>query len=328
MMNIRKIVNIVVSAVALFTGCQKDPIATIGRSNMVNIFIPSISSVTQTDAVVNMNVTGDQNVIVDKGICWGATKDPTIEATKISGGPGAGGQPLTITGLIPGTDYFVRAYFRTLNETVYSENVSFETIGYHLPTVATNGVSGISMTGAVGSGTVIAAGGGTITSRGFCWNTRTLPTIANAKVASGSGLGAFVGDLFPLTPGATYYVRAYATNQAGTAYGSEYSFSTSPLRLATVGTVSISLISRSSAYVIGTVSADGGTTITSKGVCYSTSTTGPTITSSMHNNNGSGIGSVGGSISGLLTGTTYYVRAYAINSMGVSYGPVNVFRTL
>jgi len=96
-----------------------------------------------------------------------------------------------------------------------------------LPTVKTNSVSDVATTTSICSGTVLSDGGSTVTSRGICWNTSPNPTINNSKSVNGSGLGTFTTTLTELIPNTTYYIRAYASNSLGTAYGSEISFSTS-----------------------------------------------------------------------------------------------------
>ncbi len=69
-------------------------------------------------------------------------------------------------------------------------------------------------------------GGATVTTRGVCWSTSQNPTTSNSKTTDGSGTGSFTSSLTGLTCGTTYYVRAYATNSAGTAYGSQENFNT------------------------------------------------------------------------------------------------------
>ena len=90
----------------------------------------------------------------------------------------------------------------------------------------TTAVSAIATTSASSGGNVTSDGGATVTSRGVCWNTVSNPTIANSKTTDGTGTGAFTSNISGLTAGATYYVRAYATNSVGTAYGAEISFIT------------------------------------------------------------------------------------------------------
>ncbi len=95
-----------------------------------------------------------------------------------------------------------------------------------LPTVTTSQVTNIQQTTATGGGNVTNNGGATVTTRGICWSTSHNPTIANSHQNSGSGTGIFTANMSGLSPGTIYYVRAYATNSAGTGYGSEVTFTT------------------------------------------------------------------------------------------------------
>lgn len=185
-----------------------------------------------------------------------------------------------------------------------------------LPSVTTTSVTNITKNSATSGGNITADGGATITARGVCWSTSQNPTIADGHTTNGTGTGSFTSSITGLTAGSTYYVRAYATNEAGTAYGDQVNFTTHTLP--TVTTKTITNITNNSATCGGNVTSDGGATITARGVCWSTSQN-PTITNS-HTTNGSGTGSFTSSITGLTEGTTYYVRAYATNSVGTSYG--------
>jgi len=95
-----------------------------------------------------------------------------------------------------------------------------------IPVVTTAAVSGITLTTAACGGNVTSDGGATVTARGVCWSTNLTPTISDNKTTDGTGAGAFTSILTGLSANATYYVRAYATNSAGTGYGSAMSFST------------------------------------------------------------------------------------------------------
>ncbi|MFM2292811.1 MAG: hypothetical protein RIS29_2624 [Bacteroidota bacterium] len=105
------------------------------------------------------------------------------------------------------------------------------TSGSVAPTVTTQAVSSISTTTATGNGTITALGSTNPTAYGVCWNTSTGPTTSNSKVDNGaaSATGAFTASMTGLTPGTTYYVRAFATNTIGTSYGAEVSFTTTAL---------------------------------------------------------------------------------------------------
>lgn len=104
------------------------------------------------------------------------------------------------------------------------------------PSVTTGAVVSITETAATINGEVTVAGTSDVTARGMCWSTAPEPTVEGSKTTSGTGLGAFTSELTGLTPGTLYYVRAYATNADGTAYGEQISFTTSSL-IKTIGVV-------------------------------------------------------------------------------------------
>ena len=87
-------------------------------------------------------------------------------------------------------------------------------------------ISNITTVSATASGTIVTDGGFSITARGFCWGTATNPTIENSKSTETGTLGNLTSNLSGLTSGTTYYIRTYATNSSGTAYGNEVSFIT------------------------------------------------------------------------------------------------------
>jgi uncharacterized protein (TIGR02145 family) len=189
-----------------------------------------------------------------------------------------------------------------------------------IPTVsATSAVSNITATTASSGGNITSDGGATVTSRGVCWSTSADPTTSNSKTTDGTGTGTFTSSLTGLTASTTYYVRAYATNSVGTAYGTQVSFTSASVpTIPTVTTTAVSNITSTTASSGGNITADGGVAVTSRGVCWSTSAN-PT-TSNSKTTDGSGTGIFTSSLTGLTAATTYYVRAYAINSVGTAYG--------
>ena len=94
------------------------------------------------------------------------------------------------------------------------------------PTVVTLDVMQISVTSAMCSGNVESDGGAEVTAKGVCWAKTQNPTIENDKTNAGTGVGEFVSEITGLEENGTYFVRAYATNEAGTSYGEEKSFTT------------------------------------------------------------------------------------------------------
>ena len=94
------------------------------------------------------------------------------------------------------------------------------------PVINTSSLLGITTTSATCGGEVLDDDGYSVTARGVCWSTSHNPTVANAHTSNGTGVGSFTSSLTGLTPGTTYYVRAYATNSQGTKYGEEVVFAT------------------------------------------------------------------------------------------------------
>ena len=185
-----------------------------------------------------------------------------------------------------------------------------------LPLVATTVSMYTGPTTALYGGNVSADGGGVVTERGICWSTSPHPTISGNKKVVDGGLGIFTGSISGLSPGVTYYVRAYAVNSVGTAYGEDNIFSTPTI--ATLKTTKISVISATIATSGGEVMSDGGARVTERGISVSTSVN-PTIADYKILDT-SGIGSITSTIFGLLPNTTYNVRAYATNIAGTAYG--------
>ena len=194
------------------------------------------------------------------------------------------------------------------------------------PTVTTNSISYISTTFATAGGNITADGGGTVTARGVCWDTVTAPTIAKNKTLDGTGIGTFTSTVNGLTPGKMYYLRAYATNAGGTAYGSEQTFtSLAAIVPPTVITASASSILVKTAKSGGTVTLWGGDTVKARGVCWNT-TGNPTV-SNNKTIDGTDIGSFTSGLTGLTGNILYHVRAYATNSAGTGYGGDSTFTT-
>jgi hypothetical protein len=96
----------------------------------------------------------------------------------------------------------------------------------NLPSVTTGTITAIIQTTATGGGEVTSDGGAAVTARGVCWNTTGSPVVTDPHTSDGTGTGSFTSSITGLTAGTTYFVRAYATNSAGTAYGSEVQFTT------------------------------------------------------------------------------------------------------
>jgi hypothetical protein len=287
----------------------------------------AITSIAQTSASSGGNITSDGGATVTaRGVCWNTATGPTIANSKTSDGTGSGSFSSSLTGLTGNTIYYVRAYATNSAGTAYGNEQSFTTSPV-VPALSTTAISGITKNTATSGGNITSDGGALVTARGVCWNTSIAPTTSNSKTTDATGSGSFSSSLTGLTASTTYYVRAYATNSAGTAYGNELSFTTSSVIpvVPTLSTTAISSITATTATSGGNITNDGGATVTSRGVCWNT-TTGPT-TANSKTNDLSGTGSFVSNLVSLTGNTTYYVRAYATNSAGTAYGNELSFTT-
>ncbi len=165
--------------------------------------------------------------ITQRGVVWNTTGSPTIENNHTSDGTGSGAFTSHLTGLTPGTEYFAKAYAINAAGTAYGEEITFKTLdSLDVPWVFTAGVSNVRVETAECGGSVIDWGGAEITAKGLVWNTTGSPTLDDSYNIEGDGMSAFNSLIYPLQETTTYYVCAYATNSAGTGYGSVREFTT------------------------------------------------------------------------------------------------------
>ena len=300
-----------------------------------------VTDITVSSANCGIEVTFDGNVeVISRGICWSTSQNPTIEDNFTSklyynGDYNSGDYFAKMTDLEHNTTYYVRAFATNEVGTAYGEEVSFTTVEKLLPTVITGEVTNITVSSAKCRGEVTSDGNGTVTAYGHCWSTTPNPTIEenDGTVGSGNIAKPFTSSMTNLEHNTTYYIRAYATNEIGTAYGEEVSFTTVAKLLPEVTTGEVTDITLNSAKCVSEVTFAGNVDIMECGVCWST-TTNPTIEDNkvegyniniIYNN---GIGSWKVMMTDLEHNTTYYVRAYATNEIGTAYGEEVIFTTL
>jgi len=415
-------------------------VPTWGGNVFATLSTTVASAITSVTAISGGNIVSDGgSSILSRGVCWNSMGAPTIANSKTTDASGLGVFSSSITGLLSGKRYYARAY--AMNATVinYGNEITFTTLASAPSMSATTAASAITGNTATSGGNVTADGGSPITERGLCWATTANPTTAAAgKVFVANpipGFGSFTGNLTGLSGGTLYYVRAYAINNIGTAYGAQISFTTTvlPPTLVTVAasnitgasaasgasmnwngggyqnyqnygiaystapnsatptyvstnttnysvnplvnitpwvtnltglaanttyyirgflyvykagwsyvygnelsfttsgptapvvasTTAITGLSANTANSGGAITSDGGSAITAKGVCWGTSAS-PILGSGNFTTNGTGNSTFTSNITGLTASTTYYIRAYATNSIGTSYGPTDV----
>ena len=183
-------------------------------------------------------------VYTEHGFVYGKSPDPTTGgATKlVVAGSGTGTYYGDVHNLEVDCAYYVRAYVTYSSGTVYGDNKVFSVKKMYPPTVTTSAVTNINKTTATAGGNVTNDGGINVTERGVVFSTSQNPTVADSKVTSGSGTGAFTCNLTGLEEGKTYYVRAYAMNVVGIGYGEQVDFTVTNAQTITVNGVSFTMI--------------------------------------------------------------------------------------
>ncbi len=304
-----RLFTLVALLLAFISGCKKE------AAKVPTLSTGSITSITLTSAITGGNVTSDGGAaLTGRGLCYGMNPNPTILNSVVTDGSlETGVFSFTLVGLTRATKYYVRAYATNSVGTSYGAEINFSTTTPTPTITTTQAVTAVTTTSAVTGGTITDDGGTILTSSGVCWsNTNKLPTILDGTTKDGTVAGSYSSTITGLIMNTTYYVRAYATNSAGTSYGSVISFSTKGIPLLTTAALSNFIGTQATSGSI--ISSDGGFSITMRGVCWSTNTN-PTLAGSyVHNLDSSSV------LINLIPGTVYHVRAYATNSVGTAYG--------
>ena len=292
-----------------------------------NIITTAASSITSTTAVSGGIFTGIIGNIISLGVCWDLDPNtPDINDTKVIGIQTGGVFTVNITGLLPDTQYNIRAFIKTSVGIIYGNVETFITDSTK-PTVITNPtVSSIAATSFVAGGNVTTDGGDTVSARGI-QRSLDISMSSPTNVNNGTGTGVFTANVTGLTAGTTYYFRAFATNLNGTSYGQIYS--TATLGGPTVVTIEPYSITNNSAFTGCDVTATGGTPITARGIYYSSVETLPALGNSavINDPNYAQTEPFVTQLINLDNATTYYVRAFATNSVSTLYGETEIFRT-
>ncbi len=294
----------------------------------INIITLEPSDITTNSAILKGSINIENKSFAERGFILYI--DEATSTKYVVSGNDMGEYSHHVMNLGDGQTYRYEAYMICNDETVYGGEITFTTEQIpdpESPIVTTADVTDITQTTAVSGGNVTDDGGAAVTARGVCWSTSQNPTISDNHTSDGNGTGSFTSNLTNLTANTTYYVRAYATNENGTSYGEQKSFTTlQNIELPTVTTADVTDITQNTAVSGGNVTDDGGAAVTARGVCWSTSQN-PTV-SDNHTSDGNGTGSFTSNLTNLTANTTYYIRAYATNSEGTSYGEQKSFTTM
>lgn len=266
------------------------------------------------------------------GFCWSEQEQPTISSNCICNlGDSETAKDFTYnaTSLKASTTYYVRAYAENSVGVSYSNQMKFQTNGVpQVAEVETGSATDVTSSQALVTGNVVNLGNTSgLSQYGHVWGTMENPTISNNKTQLGktTSTGAYNSTLTGLSPNTLYHVRAYATNEVGTSYGKDITFTTS-LADVVLSTGSVNNITHRTATCQGEIISTGGNTIQERGFCWGTASA-PTISDNTIVAN-TVSNSFSANLSGLKESTIYHVRAYAKTSTGkVFYGNDVAFST-
>ena len=184
----------------------------------------TVKDITYCSAVPSGQVlNGGGQEVMEKGICYGTEPKPTVEGVHVALGMGEGPFECQLTDLLPDTRYYVCAYAVCTQGVYYGNQLDFYT---KVPPMAvrTISVSDVTASRVKAEGEVIRDGGYEVTECGFCWGMEHGPTIEGLHIKASIGMGAYSCYFSGLEKGQTHYVRAYAINEEGVAYGDEIEF--------------------------------------------------------------------------------------------------------
>jgi len=281
------------------------------------------NNITATSATLNATLLDDGgSSIKEYGFYYGTstTNLAKIQVTNIKNNMFS----YTLNSLEDGVTCYFKAYAVNDKGESLGDINSFETITLASVEISTLSATNIRCESAIISALITSTGNGNIMEYGFYYGSTT-STENKVKVGSGN-VNDFSFTISDLIANSTYFYKAYATNAKGETSGNLLNFTTLAYQLPNISTGSISDITENSANISGNVIFDGGTNLTNSGICYST-TQNPTI----NNNyclNANNSNSFTCKISNLSPNTIYYVRAFATNNQGTSYGNEQNFTTL
>ena len=308
-------------------GSKSLTVIAVNSRKAVSLNTLECTDIKGTTAVFNAELLCEGNPkYTERGFVYSTTQQPTVDNTIAK---------LTVpvedklqfsaqaVDLAANTTYYVRAYAISVLGTFYSTNQVSFVVQTSAPSVVTDSIKDLNIENgtAIFNGKVTYVGDPAYTERGFVYGMVPNPTIDDTKkLVSGTGEGAFSANITGLEEGNTYYVRAYAQNVKGVAYGKDVvvnCVATMP-EVSTNEVTNIS-IKNGTATFVGDVKSYGDLTCEERGFVYAL-TNNPTIDDTKLTVSGAELGVFRKNVSGLEEGKTYYVRAYVTNKKGTVYG--------
>ena len=232
----------------------------------------------------------------------------------------------TLTSLQASTEYTYFAFAKTASNDVHGPVKRFKTLAFRAPTLTTSDAKNILITTCLAGGNISYDGGKPVVDRGVCLSLSANPTIQDIRIQIGQGEGDYGIVITKLKPFTTYFIRAYAINEIGISYGNELSFKTQDYRPVTLRTLDPEAVQIFEATLGGETQDAGGGEITQRGICISRNPA-PTIEDMHFASSTNGLGTFKIVLNSLVENTKYFVRAYAKNEKGYTYGDEKTFQT-
>ncbi len=295
-----------------------------------------VTGVTYNEAQFTAGIVSVGGTAITRhGFCWGTSSAPTVDNNPnvCNFGDCNSLKEFThkVTGLEESTTYYVRAYAENVEGVSYSNEAKFVTQGYPtIPEVETGAALNVSSSSAEFLGTLQSLGNlPSIDQYGHVWSTKSQPTVNDNKTTFGTtySTGSFTSTLTGLQPHTLYHVRAYATNEKGTAYGEDVEFTTDYGTLQ-LKTGAVTDIVAGTAKVSGSITDKGGHSVVERGVCWAEGSAIPTVSDNTAKASTSS-DNFTVSLSGLTEGVQYSVRAYVKTENGeFTYGELVTFTAI
>jgi uncharacterized protein (TIGR02145 family) len=316
----------ILSALLVISLLSCQPIGPEGTNKIETGTTEVSSKLYETAKVKTEGISVTGNTIDYHGHCWGETENPKTTGSHSNyAGEGGSSFSSTLKDLTSNTTYYVCPYFETRYETIYGDDVPFNTNKTGVPEVKTMNCSDETISSVMFKGVVVSDSGSIVLEYGFVWD--TVQEFDLDTIVLGQGVDTFSHRINGLIEGKDYFVKAYAKNDNGTSYGEIKNFTTYAKSKPTVTTSAVSDTTVNSATCGGEVTSDGNSAVTVRGVVWNTSVD-PTLDSYLGiTNDGDGIGSFVSQLTDLEDSTTYYVCAYATNGKETEYGEFYEFTT-
>lgn len=320
---IRLLLLLVVGSFLTLVSCSDDE---EDNGEPVTVLTGNLKKITFDSAVCGGEIT--TGYAKDRGVCWNTSPMPTVENSHTTDGNGTGEFTSSLTGLEEGTAYYVRAYARNgVGEIIYGEQKQCTTMAHGKPVTSINEVKTIETNSAVVVSQMLIDGGIEVSDYGIIYGeSEDLSLEKGTVIKLGVSKDPVETSLTELTDNTEYHVIAYATYSGGTVYSALSPFTT--LKFADPK-LSLTTDNITGDSFDAEVTATSGTElpVLEYGVVYGTKTK-PTVEKNTVKKFGEGDGTVKLEVADLEGDTKYYVRPYAKNKNGVSYGEETTVLTL